>query len=149
MRLPILMSALVLVCGCSGEDKSSSASSTSSHSHDADHAHGHDHAHGQSSFTSLDLQPSGKGGTATFDTGRARGVITIDPGLTTQFELAMQSEGSEQESTMTLTVAGKPLSLEGSSIRWGDQLIGPLSGDVKVHIKPDGLYVDGVKKSKL
>ncbi len=85
----------------------------------------------------------------TFDTGRMRGVLTIAPGMETGYEITTQTVAGESTLKTTIKVDGRVLSVEPDSIRIGNKSIGPLSGEVKIEVKADGVYVDGTKKSDL
>jgi hypothetical protein len=102
-----------------------------------------------SSISSVDLRPDQGGGTVTFDTARARGILTIAPGMAAKYEITTQTSAGGSTTKTKLEIDGRILSIEDDSIRIGDKTIGPLSGEVKVEVKKDGVWVDGVKKSDL
>ncbi len=94
------------------------------------------------------MRADAQGATVTFDTGTFRGILEVEPGLVTGYKLVTQtSTKGEPISATTLTVAGRELSIEGSHLRFGDRVIGPFSGEVKVDVKKDGIFVDGKKQS--
>jgi hypothetical protein len=101
------------------------------------------------SIRSMDLRANGEGGTIHFDTGKLRGTIEIGKGLLIGYKNVTQTGGAEPLSKTVLTIDGRELVIEPTQLRVGDHVIGPLSGDVKVEIKKDGVFVDGAKKSEL
>jgi hypothetical protein len=129
MRSVLLV--LVLVCGCSKVERVDPAQSN------------------QTSIRSMDLRPNGEGGTITFDTGTFRGSIELGKGLIIGYKNVSVTSASEQTSKVTLTVDGREVVIEPAQLRVGTHVIGPLSGDVKIEIKKDGVFVDGAKKSEL
>jgi hypothetical protein len=76
-----------------------------------------------------------------------RGVLTIAPGMEAAYELTTQTGAGEATMKTTIKIDGRELSIESDSIRVGTKSIGPFSGEVKVEVKQDGIYVDGTKKS--
>jgi hypothetical protein len=127
---PGLLLLLVLVCACS---KSQSAETKLKEG---------------DSITSLDLRPAAGKSTITFDTGRFRGILTVEAGLATAYEMKSVTDSNGASMTRTMiTVGDRPLAIEGTSLRLGDRIVGPLSGAVKIEIKKDGVFVDGEKKS--
>jgi hypothetical protein len=133
MRMEILLLVASLgggIVGCSHQESSGSS-----------------HARG-GSITSLDMRPNAGGTTVTFETDTCRGRLTVEPGLGISSRTVAQTGSPSGALTQTvLTIAGHDLSVEGSRLRLGDRVIGPFSGDVKVEVKKDGVFVDGKKAS--
>lgn len=129
MKRVAMMTAL-LVAGCSGKETTAPTRS------------------GESSITSLDLRPGDRGSTLTFDTGAARGIVEVEPGLATSYEMRSTTGGQEGTSTTaTITVAGKALRIDASRLTIGERAVDLPSGEVRVEVKHDGIWVDGKKKS--
>jgi hypothetical protein len=97
----------------------------------------------------MELREDQKGGTVRFDTGTFRGTIEIGPGLTIGYKSVTQTSSAGSSSKTTLTLDGREMIIEKAQLRVGDRVIGPLSGDVKIDVTKDGVFVDGVKKSEL
>jgi hypothetical protein len=105
---------------------------------------------GESSITSLDLRPGDRGSTITFDSGTARGILEVEPGVATSYEVRTKSGGDgDVATTMALVVAGHELQIEGSTLRIGERSVDLPSGEVRVEVKRDGIWIDGKKKSEL
>lgn len=88
----------------------------------------------------------------TFDTGKVRGTITIQKGVTVGYK-NVTTTSSEPDvptsSKTTLTVKGHALVIEEDRVMLGDTALGPLAGEVRIEIRSDGIFVDGVKKADL
>ena len=99
-------------------------------------------------ITSVDMRPEAGGTMITFDTGRCRGIVKVEPGIVTGYKVVTKSSSSGEPATATtITVADRELSIQGSKLRLGERVIEPLAGDVRIDVKKDGIFVDGEKKS--
>jgi hypothetical protein len=127
VRFAILL--LLVPCGCSHESSTSTQVEGSG-------------------ITSVDMRPDAQGTTVTFDTGMFRGILKVEPGIKTGYQVVTKTSSRGETSTTTaLTVADRKLSIEGAHLRLGDRVIGPFAGEVRVDVKKDGLFVDGKKQS--
>lgn len=96
--------------------------------------------------------PNDADGQVTFDTGKVRGTITIQKGVTVGYKNVTTTISAPEATTSsktTLTVKDKAVVVEEDRVRIGETSLGPLSGDVRIEIRTDGIFVDGVKKADL
>ena len=97
----------------------------------------------------MELREDLQGGLVRFDTGTFRGTIEIGSGLTIGYKSVTQTSSAGSTSRTILTIDGREIIIEQAQLRVGDRVIGPLSGEVKIEVRKDGVFVDGAKKSEL
>jgi hypothetical protein len=101
-------------------------------------------------ITSIDMRPDAGGTMITFDSGHCRGIVKVEPGLaTTTQTVTKSSSNGEPVTSTTIKLGDRELSIDGSKLRLGERVVGPLAGDVRIEVKKDGIFVDGEKKSDL
>lgn len=89
------------------------------------------------------------GGSIECDTGRWHGVFKIAADVKVGYLSSSVTTPMGTGTKTTLTINGRELVIEETALRVGETTVGPLSGDVRIEVRSDGVYVDGIKKSDL
>lgn len=103
-----------------------------------------------SSYIRVMSLPDGAVATIECDTGKWHGTIRIAADVKVGYtSTSTTTTSSGTKTKTTITVNGRECVIDATELRVGEQVIGPLSGEVLVEIRADGVFVNGTKRSDL
>lgn len=101
------------------------------------------------SFTVIATVGNERESTLQCSTDRWHGRITIAPGLAVETRVPAGMGDLEPGAPPAFTVGGSPMVIESQGLRFGPDRLVPLTGEVTVAIRPEGIFVGGVKRAEL